>query len=36
MTDSATIFDRQAASYEAPRRRLIPPLDAVLAAVRPR
>jgi tRNA (cmo5U34)-methyltransferase len=28
MTDSARIFDRQAAGYEAPRRRLIPPFDA--------
>lgn len=28
MTDSATIFDRQAAGYDAQRRRLIPPFDA--------
>jgi tRNA (cmo5U34)-methyltransferase len=28
MTDASAIFDRQAAEYEAPRRRLIPPFDA--------
>jgi tRNA (cmo5U34)-methyltransferase len=33
MTDSATIFDREAAGYDAQRRRLIPPFDAFYGTV---